>query len=349
MIITGSGDGREADGTGMAIRSRLMEGEFAVADIVREAAALVLRTPPAEPPPLPDDRRRILTGQFRGWLWMDEVQPGLVGSASDMESVSDATIAQTIDRSVMVAVLLQGRTGSFRPEAGEELPAEQGRARVTGFGEARRCVRRLHAGERGVRTGITVSPCFLEQFADVLPGRELDVLERLLAPGFRSVGLRRCELLSGLSRGLVAMPYGGSLGRLYRESAVTQILFRTLELLREEWPLVRALGRRQHDAVLRAQAVLDASLVSPPGTLDLARQVGLNRNTLQAGFRAVFGTTVFGYVRARRLAMARLLMEEQGLGAAEAGYRVGFASPSAFSAAYRRHFGETPTARGVRH
>lgn len=77
--------------------------------------------------------------------------------------------------------------------------------------------------------------------------------------------------------------------------------------------------------------------------LDLARRLGANVTTLQANFKAAFGTTIFGYVRNRRLEMARVLLLDHGLGVAEAGYRVGFTNASAFTAAYRRHFGHSPS------
>jgi len=38
---------------------------------------------------------------------------------------------------------------------------------------------------------------------------------------------------------------------------------------------------------------------------------------------SVFGTTIFGYVRARRLEIGRILIRDHGLLVAEAGYRVG--------------------------
>lgn len=40
--------------------------------------------------------------------------------------------------------------------------------------------------------------------------------------------------------------------------------------------------------------------------------------------------------------MARVLLQDDGVSVAAAGYRVGFSSPAAFTAAYRRSFGHPP-------
>lgn len=95
---------------------------------------------------------------------------------------------------------------------------------------------------------------------------------------------------------------------------------------------------------MHAKAILDKDLVTPPKTCDLARQVGTNINTLQAHFKRVFQTTIFGYIRARRLEMARVLITEHHLSSKETAFRVGFSNPAAFTAAYRRHFGHPPSA-----
>ncbi|WP_029013295.1 helix-turn-helix domain-containing protein [Niveispirillum irakense] len=322
----------------MQMRSRLIEGEFAVTDIVREVANLYLTHPAGD-----TGGQRALDGEFRGWMWMEQVQPGLLGSACDLTAIRDTTIDRTIDRSIMLALLLRGGNGQFRTETGIVPPAENGCMQILGFGHAQRCSRTLRAGEQGVRVGLTISPHLAEQFAIAMQGADLDLLDMLTSGGLHTLTLPRSELLIQLSAGLIDMPYRGPLGMLFRESAITQILFHSLQLLRQDQALLRGLGRRHHDAVLHARTLLDADLTNPPGTLELARRVGLNRNALQAGFKAMFGATIFGYVRDQRLAIARILIEEHGLGAAEAGYRVGFASPSAFAAAFRRRFGYPPT------
>jgi AraC-like DNA-binding protein len=322
----------------MQTTSRLIEGEFAVTDILREAANLYLASPAAE-----TGRSRTVQGDFRGWMWMEQVQPGLLGSASDLTAVRDTCIVGNIDRSIMLTLLLRGGNGQFRTEAGIVPSAENGRVQILGFGEPQQCTRTLKAGEQGVRVGLTISPELVTCFGTAIPGEELDLLNILMHDGLKNITLPFSEVLMQLAAGLIDMPYQGPLGTLFRESAITQILFHSLQLLRRDQTLLRRLGRRHHDAVRHARALLDAALANPPGTLELAQLVGLNRNALQAGFKAMFNTTIFGYVRDQRLAMARVLIEEHGLGAAEAGYRVGFASPSAFAAAFRRHFGHPPT------
>ncbi|MXO65896.1 helix-turn-helix transcriptional regulator [Altericroceibacterium endophyticum] len=320
--------------------ARFMEGDFAVQDILREAVSLSLTEPPSQQCP-----RRVVNGRFRGWMWMEEVHPGLVGSASDLTSVSEAIIAQPIDRCIMISLLLKGGNGRFRPDGGDVIPSPTERAQLLGIGEARQCSRHLMVGEHGVRAGVMILPAFLEAGPDVLSQCDMETLQGLMEPDFHAMSLRRCEVMLHLSRALAEAPYCGSLGALFRESAVLQLMFRTLQLVRQDGHRRSALGTRCYDAVLQAQSILDASFTSPPGTIELARRVGINRNALQTGFKALFGTTVFAYVRERRLEMARIMIDDHGLGAAEAAYKVGFASPSAFSAAYRRKFGHAPVFR----
>ncbi|NJK61978.1 MAG: helix-turn-helix transcriptional regulator [Synechococcaceae cyanobacterium SM2_3_1] len=78
--------------------------------------------------------------------------------------------------------------------------------------------------------------------------------------------------------------------------------------------------------------------------LDLARQVGLNDFKLKRGFRAMLGTTVFGYLQTYRMEQVQYLLLDRRLSVAAIAQRVGYVNPSAFWAAFRRHFGTTPKA-----
>lgn len=327
-----------ADGEKTGFRvSHCVEGAFEAGDLIREAVQQVL----AEAPPAQRLRQR-LSGTFDGWFWVEDVAPGLFASACELTSPSGAEISQPVERSAMITLLLEGENGRFEAEGEAAVSSKLERAHVIGLGEPRLCTRVLSAGQGCRRIEIGVKPAFVEANEAALSQADLDALDQLLAPGFRSYDLPRDDTMVRMAAMLAEDRYHGSLGKLFRESLAVQVMLQSLRLFRQGGEFRAALGPRCYDAVMEARDLLDAALLSPPGTVELARRVGLNRNTLQAGFKTAFGTTVFGYVRDARMAMARVMIEEQGLGAAEAGYKVGFASPSAFSAAYRRKFGHTP-------
>lgn len=93
-----------------------------------------------------------------------------------------------------------------------------------------------------------------------------------------------------------------------------------------------------------AAEFIERDLAEPPSLNALAAQVGLSESTLKRGFHEIFGTTVFGYVRARRMEQARRLLESGTATVLEAATLVGYSNPSNFAAAFRHQFGVNPKA-----
>ena len=89
-------------------------------------------------------------------------------------------------------------------------------------------------------------------------------------------------------------------------------------------------------AFLQTDAAMDMSLDA------LARQAGTNANTLQRHVRAVYGTTVFDFVREHRLQRARHALEQDGLTVGQAALVAGYNSAANFATAYRKRFGLPP-------
>jgi AraC-like DNA-binding protein len=104
------------------------------------------------------------------------------------------------------------------------------------------------------------------------------------------------------------------------------------------------LGSRDIERLQGARRLLLERMDCPPGLPELARAVGVNEFKLKAGFRSLFGTSVFGYLRAQRMDQARRLLVQRDLTVTEVAARVGYANPSKFAAAFRRHFGLPPSA-----
>lgn len=91
-----------------------------------------------------------------------------------------------------------------------------------------------------------------------------------------------------------------------------------------------------------ARSILLAELTHPPSVPDLARRVGTNAKKLGAGFQALFGVTVYGFVKASRLDTARLLLEGGETSIAHVARQVGY-QPQHFATEFRRRFGVAPT------
>lgn len=100
------------------------------------------------------------------------------------------------------------------------------------------------------------------------------------------------------------------------------------------------------DAVLllRARQILRERLAEPPSLTELARLVGTNQPRLSRGFRTLFGTTVYGFVRESRLQRARTLLAETQLPVKSIALEVGYRGTSDLTRAIKGHWGLTPTA-----
>ena len=80
----------------------------------------------------------------------------------------------------------------------------------------------------------------------------------------------------------------------------------------------------------------------PPSLMMLAKLSGLNDYKLKRGFRQVFGSTVFGYLRTYRMEQARQLLLERKMTVSEVARSVGYSSLSRFSLAFKQQFGVLP-------
>lgn len=125
------------------------------------------------------------------------------------------------------------------------------------------------------------------------------------------------------------------------------------ELVRET--LYHVLTGEQGD-LLRAVAVAGSRAARLAGVLrhlqthfhepldvaGLAGQAAMSPTTLHHHFRAVTSSSPMQYLKTVRLHQALRLMLHEGLGAAEAAFKVGYGSPSQFSREFKRLFGAAP-------
>lgn len=96
------------------------------------------------------------------------------------------------------------------------------------------------------------------------------------------------------------------------------------------------------ERIRAARDLLVGSLQEPPSLDALASRVGMNPRKLTAGFRKVFGASVFGYLQEYRLREAHRMLCDEDSNVSTVAYRVGY-SPAHFSIAFRKRYGISPS------
>ena len=94
--------------------------------------------------------------------------------------------------------------------------------------------------------------------------------------------------------------------------------------------------------IKHAKEYLLKNELSAPTLKELARIAGLNEYQLKAGFKEIYGNTVFGYLLDHKLDHARVLLDSQKFQVAQVAYQIGYNNPSHFIAAFKKKFGVTP-------
>lgn len=131
---------------------------------------------------------------------------------------------------------------------------------------------------------------------------------------------------------------------LYLEGKILELLSLHLAALsidhqKTAGVLLNTLEKKQ---ILGAKSLLIKDLYAPPTLQHLCAHTGLSMNKLQAGFRQIYGRSVFDYFREYRIQMAKSLLEKTETNVSETAWQVGYINVSHFSAAFKKRFGILP-------
>jgi AraC-like DNA-binding protein len=150
--------------------------------------------------------------------------------------------------------------------------------------------------------------------------------------------------ISLLMASLDKPPYRGSLGRLFREARVYEILAGTLDGFRraDGSRPPRPISRGDRERMEEARGIIDANLATAPPLKDLARNVGTSITKLKRDFKRAHGVNVHEYVIAQRMDRAATLLAAGELSVKEAAFAVGYRSAEHFAQVFRRRYGRNP-------
>ncbi len=205
------------------------------------------------------------------------------------------------------------------------------------------------AHRRIFEVSIHIDPALLGQWttgnAEELPNS----LSHLIKPSDRTFyrQVRPTDLaMQQIIQQILQCPLQGFTQRMYLESKIWELMTLQLAQLSDtDQPHQNAKLLKPEDVerIHYAKEILVSRLSHPPTLVELARLVGINDCKLKAGFRQVFGTTVFGYLHDCRMEKARQLLAAGEVTIAAAVEAVGYANRSHFALAFRKKFGVNPS------
>ncbi|UHA73711.1 helix-turn-helix transcriptional regulator [Paenibacillus sp. 481] len=200
-----------------------------------------------------------------------------------------------------------------------------------------------------VTLGIGIPVTTFQHFMAYTNGRQSDAVSKLLAQ--RSFHLLEQPIdptASVIVEQLMNPPAGDSTRNIYMECKALELLSHCFDTFILDRPPMNdsqrsLLSRTDLEKIKEAQVILLHRMANPPSLLELAKMVGINDFKLKIGFKEVYGHTVFGYLRDKRLEKAWLLLQQGQMNVMQAAVRVGYSNPSHFAQLFREKYGVNPS------
>lgn len=137
--------------------------------------------------------------------------------------------------------------------------------------------------------------------------------------------------------------FTGSLQQLYLETKAAELFLLQIHALKSIPINNTKLRPSDIECLHEARLYIEKNYHTPCTIIDLAKIVGINQTKLKSGFKELFGTTVFGYVKDLQMEKARQLLLDEKLYVSEVADQIGYKHPQHFAAAFKRKFGILPS------
>lgn len=132
---------------------------------------------------------------------------------------------------------------------------------------------------------------------------------------------------------------------LYIKSKISEILnqiFADFFLSEPQTRKKSVLQPEEVETIKKLRLSISERLDSPLSIKELSKQYGMNDYKLKAGFKEVFGTTIFGCIHTERMEKAKLMLESGKYSVSETAWTVGYINVSNFIKAFKKQFDVTP-------
>jgi AraC-like DNA-binding protein len=151
-----------------------------------------------------------------------------------------------------------------------------------------------------------------------------------------------CPAIGEALNSMLHYKWMGNSASLYLDAKIREIL--SLFLYRHEKDCSRCDSclSRDRDKLIRAKEIIEQRHQNPPSLHELSLMIGTNECKLKNGFKALFGTTVFGYLFDYRMNLACRHLLDTDMTIQEIAGLTGYEHQSHFSTAFRRKFHVSP-------
>lgn len=192
-----------------------------------------------------------------------------------------------------------------------------------------------------------ISPDFLKTFIDSdysgLPDEFIKIIEGQSSQSF----IQNNQISASMQVAVTQMfetKLKGAAKKMFLESKALELMSLQLaQLIQDKSETnVSYLSDNDLNSIKKIQLYLQDNFSSPLSLSELAKSAGISHTKLNLGFKAVYGSTVFEYIRKIRLENSLRMLEEKKLSITEISYEAGWSSPSHFSKEFIKHYKISP-------
>ena len=136
----------------------------------------------------------------------------------------------------------------------------------------------------------------------------------------------------------------GILKSLFVEAKIIKLLMLQLEQYEQQEYRSKKSGLKDHDIdkIKEAKIILEQNIAASTSIIELAHAVGINDFKLKKGFKEIYGTTVYGYLKDLRMLEAKKMLLENNRSISEIAMLCGYKFVQNFTKAFKQEFGITP-------
>lgn len=186
---------------------------------------------------------------------------------------------------------------------------------------------------------------FLSLVNDAYPVMN-DFKKAMLARNFSMLAKDNMSIIpemNSIIQEIIGCKRKGILKSLFVESKIIKLLMLQLEQFEQmEYHANSWLKRHDIEKIHHVKSIMDENLAHPFSLIELARMAGINDFKLKKGFKEIYGTTVFGYLKDIRMLDAKKLLLENDKSISDIAMLCGYKFVQNFTKAFKKEFGITP-------